>query len=249
MINKKIDTIKIEETSSTNELAKSFLKKNDKVLPFVVQTNFQTKGKGQYNKSWESNANENLLMSLVLNAPPIDIEKQFDISKAVAVAILKVLSNYTDKKVFIKWPNDIYVGNNKIAGILIENTIIGQRLDSCIIGIGLNVNQIVFSKTLPNPTSLKILTHREHNINLIKDKLIENIFKYLKKTDTIDNLYQQYLYRKGELNQFIDTKDKTFLGVILGVDNWGKLRIRVENNQVKLFTNNEVKMILPQQIN
>ncbi len=245
MTNNKIHTIFIEETPSTNALAKELLKEGEQELPFIVQSNFQTKGKGQFSKVWESNAGENLLFSLVIKAPSIPIEKQFNISKAVATAVLQVLKSFA-QLVCIKWPNDIYVGNNKIAGILIENTIIGQQIDSCIIGIGLNVNQTIFPSNVPNPTSLKLLTSTEHNINTIKNSIAEQIIDQLNNLDLADSLFDKHLYRKGELGRFTDDKEKEFLGVILGVDEIGKLLIRKENNQVISFTNNEISFILPE---
>jgi len=233
----------IEETTSTNIFAKDLLKKRQ-TLPFAVQAEFQTKGKGQFNKSWESRFGENLLFSIALNVSNIPIEQQFKISQIVAVSIRNIVAQYV-QNVSIKWPNDIYVENCKIAGILIENTIIGQQLDSCIVGIGLNINQTIFSQDLPNPTSLKKLTSKEYDRDLIRNKIIDEIFKHFNEIENIGNLYDKYLYRKGELNQFKDEDDSVFLGVILGVDAWGKLQIRLEDNQIKFFTNNEVKMILP----
>ena len=145
MAKKRIHTISVEETASTNALAKELLKEGQQKLPFIVQSNFQTKGKGQFSKVWESNIGENLLFSLVIKAPKIPIEQQFNISKAVAVSIREVLKVFT-KSVSIKWPNDIYVDNNKIAGILIENTIIGQQIDSCI-KVEVEGNQIIVKRS------------------------------------------------------------------------------------------------------
>lgn len=245
MTDKTIHTISVEETPSTNALAKGLLKEGKQELPFIVQSNFQTKGKGQFSKVWESNAGENLLFSLVIKAPNIPIEQQFNISKAVAVSIQQVLKSFT-QSVCIKWPNDIYVGNDKIAGILIENTIIGQQIDSCIIGIGLNVNQTTFPSSIPNPTSLKLLTSTEYNINSLKNSIAEQIIDQLNNLDIADHLFDKYLYRKGELGRFADDKRSEFLGVILGVDKIGKLLIRKENNQIISFSNNEISFILPE---
>ena len=243
---KNISTIFVEETDSTNELAKEILKSKTHSLPFSVQANLQTKGKGQFSKTWESKAKKNLLLSLVVEAPRIEIDKQFEISKAVAVAIRNMIKDITDAKVCIKWPNDIYVGDEKIAGVLIENTIIGRKLDTCIIGIGLNVNQIRFSDNLPNPTSLALITNKTFSLENIKDEIINAIIYNLKYLKDIDKNYTKFLYRKGELGKFISDKNLEFLGVITGVDITGKLCVRTENNVVKTFSNNEIKFVLPQ---
>ena len=240
-----IHTILIAEISSTNERAKVLLKEKGQSFPFVVQANFQLKGKGQYTKVWESNKGENLLCSLVIEAPKIEIEKQFDISKVVAVSIQNVLSQYC-KKVCIKWPNDIYIGNKKVAGILIENTIVGQKIDACIIGIGLNINQIRFSDELPNPISLKQVTSVDEDIELIRNNITSAILDNLTSLYAVHEQYDKYLYRKGELGKFVDDTNREFLGVILGVDEQGKLLLRTENNLIRSFSNNEVRFILPE---
>ena len=239
-----INTVFIKNTGSTNELAKKLLKEHKNQLPFVVQTNYQTQGKGQYQKSWESLPGENLLFSLVIKAPKIVIEQQFDISKAISVSIREVLSKLTNAKVCIKWPNDIYVGNDKIAGVLIENTIVGQKLDNCIIGIGLNVNQTVFSSNLPNPTSLKLLRQKAFDLDKLKKDIIDEIFLNLQDINSIDKVYKRFLYRKGELEQFSNSKGENFYGVIQGTDNIGRLLVRTENNTIKSFSNNEIRFIL-----
>lgn len=244
MIDQDINTISVEETNSTNELAKSLLQEKKQSLPFVVKADFQSRGKGQYTKSWESNSGENLLFSLALRPPKIAIEDQFTISKVIAVSILEVLQDLTHK-VSIKWPNDIYIENKKIAGILIENTIIGRNIDSCIIGIGFNVNQTEFSTALPNPTSLKLLNAKLLDIDVLKDKIIHQIFLNMEAFKKVDDLYDKHLYRKGELGLFRDDFGNEFLGVILGINASGQLQLRVENNIVKSFSNNEIKYLIP----
>jgi BirA family biotin operon repressor/biotin-[acetyl-CoA-carboxylase] ligase len=245
MDNFKIENTIVKETVSTNALAKELMQNGSHIAPFFVQTDFQTDGRGQYTKSWESNAKENLLFSLVIQPKNIQIEKQFSISKLVAVSILQVLQ-VSVKGLSIKWPNDIYIENRKIAGILIENTIVGQNIENCIIGIGLNVNQTKFSKDLPNPISLKSILSKDTDINLLRDQIISKIFQNLNHINLVDNIYLEYLYRKGELSLFKDTFNNVFLGVILGVNDIGQLTIRVENNQKKHFSNSEIEYILPE---
>ncbi len=238
--------IQVDQTLSTNELAKLMLKEKKISLPFLIQSEYQTKGKGQYNKSWESNAKENLLMSLVLKAPTIDIEKQFDISKAVAVALLKVISNYTEKKISIKWPNDIYVEDKKIAGVLIENTIVGNKIDACVIGIGLNINQTLFSSALPNPVSLKQLTARNIDVTKVRNELVVELENQISNLNQVSSIYLENLYKKDFLSRFADKEGNEFIAVILGVDEIGRLELRLENQVLKTFVNNEIKFLLPE---
>ena len=238
----KLHTYKVENAISTNQLAKQILKEEVYSLPFVVQSNFQLKGKGQFEKKWESEIDKNLLISLIIKAPKINIDQQFLISKAISIAIREVLAKDLDK-VCIKWPNDIYVGNKKIAGILIENTIVGSSLETCIIGIGLNVNQVNFSKEIPNPTSYKLLTKKTFDIEKVKDNLIDIILERLKNLEVVNDIFEQYLYRKGELEQFRNKEGSLFFGVITGTNEKGQLLVRVEDHEIKTFSNNEIEFI------
>jgi BirA family biotin operon repressor/biotin-[acetyl-CoA-carboxylase] ligase len=241
----KINHIIVEEAVSTNALAKELLQKKELTAPFFAQANFQSGGRGQHLKTWESKPNENLLFSLVLKPHNISIENQFAISKAVAVGILEVLQQNISN-VSIKWPNDIYIGNKKVAGILIENIISGTNIEHCIIGIGLNVNQTEFSKDLPNPISLKQILSKDINISNIRDEIIDRIFSRITNSNYSNDVYLKNLYRKGELGQFKEKNGEVFLGVILGINTIGQLTLRVENNQHKEFHNSEIEYILPE---
>lgn len=196
----------VDSTTSTNKELAALL--NGSVNEgFIVQTNYQTQGKGQAGNYWESEAGKNLLFSMVLYPeflPPI---KQFLISKATSVAIVKVLNGL--KNGFeIKWPNDIYFQNKKLAGILIETAIMGSQMKHAIIGIGLNVNQEVFQKA-PNPISLKQILGKEldvtHLLKSIKSSIL-NEYKTLKSGDIhqINSEYSKYLFRSKGLWKFKD---------------------------------------------
>ena len=236
--------INVNETDSTNKLIKELIKQGESNFPFIVQTDFQTAGKGQFNNTWESLPKQNLLFSIALKIPEITIEHQFKISKLVAVALREVIGLYNDK-VCIKWPNDIYVDDKKIAGILIENTITGSKIDYCIIGIGLNVNQTEFSKKLPNPTSLKLLKNRDFEIQTLREQIVDKLLFYTSQLFLLDEIYLKYLYRKGELSQFRQNNND-FLGVIVGVNSIGKLLVRVVDRKIQSFANREIKFILPE---
>jgi BirA family biotin operon repressor/biotin-[acetyl-CoA-carboxylase] ligase len=235
---------KLDQTESTNSLAKDFLRTQKIKAPFLVQADAQTKGKGQMHKTWESESGLNLLCSLVVQTAQIPIEQQFTISKIVAVAIQNVISRYTDN-VSIKWPNDIYVGESKISGVLIENIITGNQLEYSVIGIGLNVNQIEFSALLPNPTSLKLLTHQNYNIDQIRDEIVSQIIANFENPLYVHDSFEKLLFQKGELNWFKTSTNPKFLGVIVGVEPTGKLLIRVEDKKLLSFANSEIEMFLP----
>ena len=137
-----IRRIHIEKTDSTNTLARSLA--NESREDILITTDFQTAGRGQRGNSWESEQGKNLLFSLIIHPQDIPASQQFILCQHISLALCEVLRNYTNN-ISIKWPNDIYWDNKKIAGILIEHDIEGGYLARTIIGIGLNVNQTNFS--------------------------------------------------------------------------------------------------------
>ena len=131
------------------------LKNKNEIEGLVVFSENQTDGKGQRGNSWITERGKNLTFSLFLK-PSILISTQFVLSKIVSLSIVDFLMEMGVKDVKIKWPNDIYCGDKKIAGILIENTISEGKINNCIVGIGLNVNQVNFDSSIQNATSLKL---------------------------------------------------------------------------------------------
>jgi len=169
-----IDFHFVETTVSTNLLLNEIVEaKNNRGdhLPdfFCVTTNYQTSGKGQGNKEWVSAKGENILASFYFK-PAILPPQQIYFNCFFALTIRKVLSQYVDD-VMIKKPNDIYVKDKKIAGILIAHHIQGDELKYSVAGVGININQTQFDASLPNPTSLKLLIHK----NLSREKILEEI--------------------------------------------------------------------------
>ena len=149
-----------ENLPSTNTHAADLLKKNNLPEGTIVYTNYQSAGRGYSGNRWESEDGKNLLISIVLFPSFIKPEDQFYISMAVSLGICDFLKRYIPD-CSIKWPNDIYVNNDKIAGILIESSITGNKIEYTIAGIGLNINQEKFISDAPNPVSLRIV-YRNH---------------------------------------------------------------------------------------
>jgi BirA family biotin operon repressor/biotin-[acetyl-CoA-carboxylase] ligase len=133
----------LRETRSTNLVLKEMLREYELPEGFVLRTDFQSAGKGQPGNSWESEKGKNLLFSVLLYPQHIAIDQQFILSQLVSVAILRTLNSFC-AGFSIKWPNDIYFGDKKIGGILIENSLQGSKLNTSIVGIGLNINQKTF---------------------------------------------------------------------------------------------------------
>ena len=148
---KKHDIIWLESVDSTNLEAKRNISDIDNLS--VLSALEQTAGRGQRGNKWTSNAGENLMFSIVLKSPVLMPEDHFALNEIAALSVADFLSTY-GIKAQIKWPNDIYVDDKKICGILIENSFRGKYISSSIIGIGLNINQRNFDVNLPNPTSM-----------------------------------------------------------------------------------------------
>jgi len=168
----------VETTNSTNLLLNEIVEKNsEKSLPdfYCVVADFQTAGRGQGNKMWQSAKGENLLVSFYFQ-PEILPSEQIYFNYFFALTIRKVISKYTNN-VTIKKPNDIWVDDKKIAGILIEHHIQGEKLKCTIAGVGINVNQTQFDETLPNPTSLNLVLKN----SLSREKILEEIIEIGKK--------------------------------------------------------------------
>ena len=221
---------------------------------------FQTAGRGQRGNTWKSAQAQNLMFSILLKPDFILAKDQFIISAIVTLGLEKYLK---DKGVTakIKWPNDIYVCDRKICGILIEHGISGEKLSTSVCGIGLNINQREFPKDLPNPTSLVLELERlglkPENFSL-RDELeilLGDIFLFYDKareeflkTGKYESIYKEYLdclYRKGEWHHYTETATgKTVEARIVGIDNTACLILEYRDRQRKSFAFKEISYII-----
>lgn len=233
----------LKEVDSTNRYVSS-LPETDRLEGLLVAANFQHEGKGQRGNTWESNPDENLTFSVLLKPTFLKVQQQFLLSKAVAIAICQVLEVAVGN-VRIKWPNDIYVGNRKIAGILIENSIQAHYIEQAIVGIGVNVNQRVFSEDVPNPTSIAIETNIFSDIETILDKICESIavsYKLLGegKYEVISDSYFNLLYRREDFYQYRSKEGELFHAKIVGIKDSGELILETDRGVRKEFGFKEV---------
>lgn len=230
---KKYDIIWSEELDSTNDEARRRISDLDNLS--VLSALSQTAGRGQRGNSWSSEVGQNLTFSIVIKfmsgtdtlyddrsvhetLPPLKASDQFVISEIAALSVVELLKTLGVKSE-IKWPNDIYVGSKKICGMLIENSLRGNHVNSSIIGIGLNVNQRNFDVSLPNPTSMllevtkqKCLPASRYDLksllNDFMDIFLTLINRYMiDRQDSFDELRDEYLshlWRLNETARFID---------------------------------------------
>ena len=210
----------------------------------VYATDFQTAGKGQRGNGWESARAENLLFSILFKPTDIPATGQFIVSQAVTLGI----ADYIKGKgitASIKWPNDIYVADRKICGILIENAVNGDSLVSSIVGIGFNLNQLSFSPDIPNPVSLSQLTDITYDLKDELMKLLRCIFyEYDRRGAQTEQCYVASLYRLGQPHSYIDTASgETFTGTIRGVDGTARVIMDTEDGP-KAFAFKEIQYII-----
>ncbi len=239
--------IKLSSVDSTNNYTADFLRRNQLTEGSIICTLYQNKGKGLEKNSWESEKGRNILLSLILYPQFLPISNQFMLSKAVSLGIVNyALSKIPNVK--IKWPNDIYYQNKKLAGILIENTIRESRISQSIIGIGLNLNQTVFFSDAPNPCSLSNVSGKSYSLDQEIIKLRNNIrFFYDKlraeKFKEINSEYLKCLYRFNEFHPY-KSNNNIFKGKIIGVNEFGHLQVTTENNDKKEFDLKEIEFIV-----
>ena len=241
--------IKLNAIDSTSSFLKELAKKSPLDNYTTVITNKQTKGRGQQTNTWISEPHKNLTMSVLITDLNLKINKQKYLNFAVSLAIFDVLYTKEIKLLTIKWPNDIMSANKKICGILIENTTRNYNIQSSIIGIGLNVNQVDFPAFLKNASSLKLLTNKDYNIDNLLEELIHQLKKRItlllnKEYDKLENDYLNVLYKKNSPTMFIDSKANLFMGKIIGISASGNLQIEFEDKTIKEFGIKEISLAL-----
>ena len=229
--------VHIDETDSTNR----WLKDHGEGT-MVVATDYQSAGKGCGSNSWESERGKNLTFSMLIHLDGIAAREQFRITEVVSVALWRTLQPYIYNKVEIKWPNDIYVGDRKLCGILIENRLQGNVIVDCIIGIGLNVNQRTFLSDAPNPVSMYQLTGQELDRDELLMAFIENLDQeWQNKTNGSE--YRELLYRKGKDGLYED-KTGRFVARLADVLPDGRLLLVDEAGKERTYAFKEVSFII-----
>ncbi len=243
--------IHLKSVDSTNSYASELLRQNSIPEGSLIYTFEQTNGRGQRGNVWESEPNKNITLSMVLYPNFLSADKQYLLTKITSLAVADLMADVLESsektgKIKIKWPNDIYIGEKKIGGILIENTLRDTNLQSSIIGIGININQIVFHTT-DKSTSLALLANNQFDLKEIMDKLcmfMEARYLQLKanKLGNIDFAYLQRLYRLNVWNHFVSDSEP-FEGKITGVSNSGKLQVLLKTEETREFDLKEIVFI------
>ncbi len=246
ILNHKI--IWLNETESTNLYASQLLKDNPADETAIVAA-FQSSGKGQRQNIWQSESGKNILMSWIIYPTFLKPDELFFLNKATCRAILQFLKTHFNIEAKIKWPNDIYVGDKKIAGILIENSIMGNVIKHAIVGIGLNVNQTHWDELLKQKcTSIKLILQKESVVNEAIINLLSDLHQSYevlmnKQFPALTDFYLKHLFRVNEEHLF-RVNFETVKGVIIGVNHFGNLIVMVDG-ELKNFANKEIEYIIP----
>jgi BirA family biotin operon repressor/biotin-[acetyl-CoA-carboxylase] ligase len=237
----------VDSLPSTNTHAVQLLKNTGLPDGTIVYTNYQSAGRGQTGNRWESEDRKNLLISIILIPSFIKPDEQFLISMTVSLGICDFLKRYIPVCT-IKWPNDIYVNNDKIAGILIENSLMGDKIETTIAGVGLNINQSKFLSDAPNPVSLRLLTGKNFNLGTCLDQLASDLDKRYKQliSENFVKIRHEYISQLFHLNEWNNYRDRSgiFKGRIKGVNDNGKLQIERQEGNIPEYSFKEVVFII-----
>lgn len=240
----------IAEIGSTNTWIAENTSEAD--APLLVYALRQTAGRGQRGNSWESEPGKNLTASALFVPGNIHPASQFSISEAVALAVADLLDEY-GVEAAVKWPNDIYVGDRKICGILIEHSIVGQHLSRTVAGIGININQREFLSDAPNPVSLWQLTGKEYDIPAVASRLASCLEKRVGEAcradgsgrESLHSAFMSRLWRGRGFHLFLDKKNGELISArIAGVASDGMLTLATHRGEMRVYAFKEVEFLL-----
>lgn len=233
----------LPECASTNSHASDLTSKNNVAEGTVVITSRQFLGRGQRGNTWETEDGANLTFSIVLYPKFLSPANQFMLAKAVSLGIVDALTILGIPDARIKWPNDIMILDRKVCGILIENQVRGTDISQSVVGIGLNVNQVVFRSL--KATSLSLVTGRRHDLNEVLAKVLLSVEgRYLQLRQdraTLSKRYLELLYWHSEQHLF-ETEGHSIAGTIEDVDESGRLVVS-SAGQVTTFGAKEIAYI------
>ena len=236
--------IHLEQIDSTNAYLQSQQSGTD-IRNWVVSADEQTAGKGMGSNGWESEVGKNLTFSLALDVSFLPAERQFLLSEAVPLGIIEVLDTLLPaEKLHIKWPNDLYFENRKLAGILINSTIKANMMDVSIIGIGLNVNQMQFQNWPTHPISLRQITGKEYDLQPLLEQIAESIYNKVQQLKSAPTLIEaDYLKRLYHYRTWADyeVEGKVLRLFMAWIDAFGRLMMFDEKQNALCYEIKQIK--------
>lgn len=241
----------LDSVDSTNNYAMATIREGMAKHGMGVLAKVQTAGKGQRGKSWQMQPGQNIAMSLILKINMLPARQQFYLSICMALAVSEFLKKYAGQEICIKWPNDLYWRDRKAAGILIENIVSSSeaalgKWQWAVVGIGININQTVFDKALPNPVSLKQITGTNYDVTALADELYTIMMQWFNKLleknyGELHGLYLELLYKRNQKVR-LKKQNAVFETVIKDVNSRGQLI--TEDAVERVFNVGEIEWIL-----
>jgi BirA family transcriptional regulator, biotin operon repressor / biotin---[acetyl-CoA-carboxylase] ligase len=241
------EIISLASADSTNTCAVQMLKSENIDEGTIVYTHEQTAGRGLGRNTWDSEKGKNLTFSIILYPDFLPIQHHYMLSKIISLGLFEYASSKVSA-IKIKWPNDIYYKDKKLAGILIENSIKGSTINYSVAGIGLNLNQEKFFSHAPNPVSLKQITGEQYSVENELAIVRQHIKKYYQKLQSgqmkdINRLYIESLYRFNKFQRF-RWNNQVFRAKITGVNEYGHLQVLTSDNETKEFEFKEIEFLI-----
>jgi len=241
-----MEIIYIEETASTNKYMRYLLSnRNDIKEGTLVRAGFQTAGKGQGQNVWESEKGANLTFSMLLYPAFLPASEQFLLSQITALGVVDFLASFCElRDLTIKWSNDIYWKDKKICGMLIENNLSGNAISGAILGVGINMNQLVFESNAPNPVSVRQITGKIYDLNeatnSVRDAILNRYMQLLRdEKEQVRRDYFSSLYRKKGYFSYRD-KSGEFSARIKEIHDTGALVLETKSGGERIYTFKEV---------
>jgi len=233
-----------DQLNSTNEEALRLVADGKAKEGLVLLTYKQPRGRGAGNNSWESEPGKNLTFSIILCPRFLKPSRQFALTEMISLALFDVVERgLGSENLSIKWPNDLWFKDKKLAGVLVQNRIKGNQLDFSVIGVGLNVNQEKFLSDAPNPASMIHFSQKEENPAVLLDEILKRLENYYEKLKTdiksLENLYRQKLYHMGEWAEYSDEAGN-FTAKITGIDQYGRLLMTDRQGNLRVYGFKEV---------
>lgn len=249
--------VELGEVTSTNDFLRNYRPVGPERRLTLVTAEYQTAGRGAGSNRWESRKGENLLFSMLVHPRHIPADRAFALSEMLALAIRDAIASFllppTSDILKIKWPNDIYWGDNKICGMLIENELKGSQIERCVLGAGININQAEFEfdrmqqdglRHIAEPVSLAQIVGEGIERRFVLERVVEYFTRYYgEEANDIHELYMSRLYRFGEKHDFQD-KSGIFRGTIVDVEPTGNLIITDEMGQNRSYAFKEVEYVI-----
>ncbi len=241
--------LRFEQIDSTNAEALRMVTAGNIHKPACIVASEQTKGKGQGENVWESEKGKNLTISLIVEPTFLEPSQQFLINEITSLAVCDVIANRIKNQGYsIKWPNDVYIGLKKIAGILPKNIISGNRIEWSIIGIGFNINQLEFFSSAPNPASLASVSGMTFELEHCLEDLLQAFEGWWGKakdgnTEEIRQHYLNLLFRRGERCTYLYHR-VIIEATITGISPYGQLELVAADGRRLVCDNKQIEFVL-----